>query len=500
MQLTHRAVTAVRQQHGHVFDNDAFFAGYHFVTTLDWLQHNPVTGLPLYAEVGPCGMTRLANEFGGDGARAAQGRALWKRVDTIHLLTQQHRFGSDDADSKALYDFVQLLWQTKALTRAEVEHIVDVLNDRVPTPDLLRELLSRSPKVIVLRNDMKPALNLRLAQTHAHNLGQRVVRWTCRDTTTTGGTLTTDLKLQMKGAPPATTGKMPSQWLFFPGCSYVFYENTAPAALWVNNNMATGVSLILDKDEPPDDFSSAYRTLQHPPRGVVVRPAGGYAAASADSSDGAAVVVPHGCVVVQPTRIKFSLKLEKPQVILHKDLVVPAGASALGAQPLAAVATIGTAPSRSKVPVAKKGVQKKVAPKKGTRKVLATPLDPATTASTVSIHRTGFAVHMGYAVTDFFSQGMSFRGDPFLMDLRPPPTGRFVAGSIRVAVTRPSSMADLHLLAPLYPPGDMQARAVVVNQYMRTLAQNTPYNDEMTRLAIVAKDTRIAYDRQFPTM
>jgi hypothetical protein len=489
---------AVRQQHGFVCDGDAFFAGYHFATTLDWLQHNPVTGLPLYADPGPCGMTRLANGFGGDAARAAQGRALWKRVDTIHLLTEQHRFGSEDAQSKALYDFVQLLWQTKALTRAEVEHIVDVLNSRVPTPDLLRNLLARPPKVIVLRNDMKPALNLRLAQTHARNLGQRIVRWTCRDTSTTGATLAADIKLQMKGAPPASTGKMPSQWLFFPGCSYVFYENTAPAALWVNNNMATGVSLILNKDEPADDLSSAWRTLKHPPQGVVVRPAGGYAATIC--SDAEPVVVPRGCVVVQPKRIKFSLKLEKPQIILHRDTMTPRGTSALVAQPLAHASDLGTRLVKSKALGVKKSLQKKIPLKKGTPKFAATPPDPDKTATTVSVSRTGFAMHMGYAVTDFFAQGMSFRGDPFLMDLRPPPTGRFVAGSIRVAVTRPSSMADLHLLAPLYPPGDMPARAVVVNQYMRALAPNTPYNNEMVRLASVAEGTRVAYDRQFPKM
>jgi hypothetical protein len=45
---------------------NAFMGGYHFVTTLDFMQHGPVGGLPLYTYADPNRISLLALTSGTD--------------------------------------------------------------------------------------------------------------------------------------------------------------------------------------------------------------------------------------------------------------------------------------------------------------------------------------------------------------------------------------------------------------------------------------------------
>jgi hypothetical protein len=445
----HTAVCTLREAHTNtVVDRSTFFAGLHFCTTLDFMQHEPIQGRPLYQ----------ANPRGIAGTTpGALGRDLWAEVNTVHILKEQHRFGAPDPDSQLLYDIVQLLWSEEILTHAEVQHIVETLNKRYTGSNGLATLLARNPKAIVLRNAARPALNLKLAKTHAVNTHKRIVMWRSTDTTATpclgrkrtneplSSVVLTHLELQH----PGKTGMMPTVMLFFEGCDYIFGpENRCPEAGWCNNNLATGVRLILHAEEPCDNPEQHIRVLRFPPVGIVVRPHG--VTVNSAFSDGS--VVPEGCIVVSQKTIKFPLALD--------------GARGKAATPIPML--------------------------KYPRDHAAYPLDdPASIDTVISISRTGFPLNLGYCVSDYFSQGMSFKDLPFLMDIRPP-HGPYKAGSLRVPITRPSSMKDVHLLAPLYT-NDAE-KAEVVRKWTALLRPVHALKDEMARLRTLHATTQVAYD------
>jgi hypothetical protein len=407
------------------------------------MQHEPVGGTPLY-RANPSGLAGAGND--------AMGRDWWAQIDTVHILREQHRFGAPDADSQLLYRIVQLLWSEDELPTDDIEFIVDTLNKRYTGAAGLASLLTRSPKAIVLRNNARPALNLKLAKTHAVNSKKRVVMWRASDTSSHNQLLSTAIMTHLELQEPAKTGKMPTVMLFFEGCDYIFGpDNRCPDALWCNNNLASGVRLILHDNEPDDNLDKNVRMLKYSPKGIVVRPHGN--AISDAYCDGD--VVPKGCLIVVPRDATFKVALDTPR---------------------------GRNQNPAPVAMLKFPIGHALHPQD----------DPASVGTTIDIKRTGFPLAMGYAVTDYFSQGMSFKDLPFLMDLRPPPDGHYKAGSLRVPITRPSSMKDVHLLAPLFTtPAE---RSALVQKLKAVLRPNPARNQEMERLRGLHAATQHAYD------
>ena len=255
-----------------------FMGGYHFVTTLDFLQHNPIGGSPLFLFAGSTPDQILAHK----DALAIQGHRLWQQVDSAIILDQQHRFGTSTPGGKALWDLVQLMWSTDprwttdtAWAHATATAMVDLIQSRVVKPNEMAAFMARSPKAIVLRNELKPDLNLHLAMNHAQQTGQRLVIWRCRDTEAkTHRQLSEEVLKKLDQSPPDKTADMPTYMAFFPGINYVFVNNMFPDQCWVNNLCCTGRKLLLDPKEPDDDLSRPYRTLQHHPIAVCVQPEG----------------------------------------------------------------------------------------------------------------------------------------------------------------------------------------------------------------------------------
>ena len=97
-----------------------FMGGYHFVTTLDFLQHRPTCGskrpLFYFAGVSSNDLLRRACSMPKDVA----GHHLWQQVDTIVMLETQHRFSQLTPGGKALWELVQILWSTDTPTKAKV--------------------------------------------------------------------------------------------------------------------------------------------------------------------------------------------------------------------------------------------------------------------------------------------------------------------------------------------------------------------------------------------
>jgi hypothetical protein len=94
---------------------------------------------------------------------------------------------------------------------------------------------------------------------------------------------------------------------------------------------------------------------------------------------------------------------------------------------------------------------------------------------------------MGYAVTDFYAQGMSFKDDAFFLHLLSFDK-MLKAGNIRVPISRLSSLDDVKLLAPLWTsePG----RALLKAKWAAALKPQKDLVTEMQRMRALDETTR----------
>jgi hypothetical protein len=105
---------------------------------------------------------------------------------------------------------------------------------------------------------------------------------------------------------------------------------------------------------------------------------------------------------------------------------------------------------------------------------------------TYRFKRLGFCLLSGYAFTDYWTQGMSFGHDCWLSHLTPPPTGKVKRPSIYVVSSRHEDRPAWIPIAPLWPPGDTQRRAQVIQIYFdedRTTAQGRAATSTSARRA-----------------
>lgn len=104
--------------------------------------------------------------------------------------------------------------------------------------------------------------------------------------------------------------------------------------------------------------------------------------------------------------------------------------------------------------------------------------------------RWGFPLELAYVVTDYFAQGLTFRADDTrLAHMCKPPNPPWHRASIYVMHTRFRSMAALHLLCPLWPPGDTHAEARIKTALRAMLQPDPDLAAEWNRLVQLARDT-----------
>jgi hypothetical protein len=95
----------------------------------------------------------------------------------------------------------------------------------------------------------------------------------------------------------------------------------------------------------------------------------------------------------------------------------------------------------------------------------------------INIHRTGMGLDQVLVVTDYWTQGMSFKQNKFIIDIVPPPT-RFLGASIRVPLSRYGSFSDIHLLRPLWKENDKEEQEKITNKLWNALQSR--YNKRIT--------------------
>lgn len=97
----------------------------------------------------------------------------------------------------------------------------------------------------------------------------------------------------------------------------------------------------------------------------------------------------------------------------------------------------------------------------------------------LTIERLGLLLGLGYTFTDFFAQGLSFKQAAYFIHLSIQ-SGRLSAGNIRVPLTRPSSIDDIRLLAPLFK--NPKEKEAIVQKFINAFKPDPAYVAEMERL------------------
>ncbi len=394
-------------------------------------------------------------------AADAHGRRAWLAFDECIILTEQHRFTTATEDGRQLHDIVQKLSSDVpgGLSRQEVEELCATLNACVASPSKIAEMLTAGVTVVALRNSVRAKLSLMLAKHDARTRNERLVVWSNPHTAVAERTQPSpqdpNAPRRPAGPPPASRplsssvhrvleglhpkGVMPAVQFFYSGARYHFMDTKHPAVNWVTNNVCIGRKLILHPDEPEDDLSRPYRVLRYLPVAIHVEPNG--LPLGDLCGDGS----PTNCIPVTPVK---SARI--PVSFPHKTLIHP------------------PTPARE-----------------------GTEYRPPHFHNKVTVQRHGFMLESANAVTDYFAQGMSFRGKPNLLHITPPPGAgnHYNRGNLLVTVSRPSLKSELNLLTPMWRPGDDDDKQRVIKSVMDALTPSDNYLAEKARLQSLSMAT-----------
>ena len=362
------------------------------------------------------------------------GRKAWEAVKHCVILKEQHRFPTsggldDDQELRSLYSVVKLLSQEGEVDLDTCTRLCERLNSRAMEPAAMAAMLKRVPRAVVLRHKVRSPLNKLLVKNHAKVLNTQVIAWRCVDRASNGRALSPQVLRSLDGLPCNQTGDMPAMQYFFPGVLYIFNDNHAPHVNWTNNTTCVGHSIVVHPDEPAFAAGNDLHVLRYPPLAVMVCPEG---LTMASMSPGLLV---DNCVPVMQATASFTVRFPEPMV-MYKDAA-----------------------------------------------------DNTPREYTISIKRVGIPLDHAMAVTDFYAQGVSFKKDPFFCHINPPPDSSIRRANILVPVSRPSLWDALHLVAPLWPKGDVQERKRVIQAFMRAVKPRPEYVKEMARLHDLASAT-----------
>jgi hypothetical protein len=426
------------------------FADLHIMLSGDVCQHTPVTGRPLFVGQRDRGCRLSAEEVVALEA--------FDKFDRVVMLTQQQRI---TATQDPLYHYSRLFIRQAPPDKSEIAAFCDALNEKVVTPAEFQQWAAagRVPRVVCLRNDVRKQLNWALARLHARYLKVRPIVWFAHDIVSPGQghRLPADdltdaacavpnvVKRALACMKPEDTQHVGSMQIFFPGCIYLFNDNVAPQVGMVNNGECVGVDVLLHEDEADDGQHECW-FLKRPPAAIFVRPLDSkVSTATWQLLQQTYPTLPAGCLPVVPGWTDtFTVKYFRT----------------------ANEATDGAAQGE--------------------------------VAATIKVRRFGFSLSDGYAVTDYYCQGVNFKANPWLAHLNPPPNGRGLQRpTLFVVLTRWSAWADVRLLCPLWPAGDLTARQRVIDTCHALACLEPALKDELTRLHDRAATARVTYDEQW---
>lgn len=214
----------------------------------------------------------------------------------------------------------------------------------------------------------------------------------------------------------------PGVQYFYPGIPYRFIKSLHPVIGCFNNGSCIGENLVLDSREPDDDMTGAFRVLKYQPKALIVR--------LLDRKLGKLFGdgIPEDCVPLFPSTTKtIEFTLDRPM------------------------------------------------------KLYADPMDN-TVGNIIKFKRYAFLVDTALTFTDYFAQGVSFRGDPHFLHLGVSGKQGYKRANLLVPISRPARLSDLVLLHPLWADGDSAARQRIIDMIRRALKPDMDFETEMKRL------------------
>jgi len=376
-----------------------------------------------------------ASVFKGTGAPSQDtlGSAMYQEdFSTLVVLKQQQR-----TPCPLLYKYSRMFASRVPVDRALVEEFCDALNRKVVP---LESIAGDVVRTVVLRNEVRAALNWHLASRHAQRLGVRPIAWRAVDTVTSVGLSAEERKTVLRASkllPAKKSADVGASHVFFEGCMYVFIDNNAPTLGWAKNAACIGQGVLLHPDEPADPRDGPVWWLAKPPLAVFVRPL--------------------------------------------DQTVSPAAHEVLSAQ-------YPTLPQGIAVPSCNVSFATTFACVRD-----GTPADIK-----VTIKRHSVPLGDGYAVTDYYCQGPNFKLDPWLSHVNPPPTGPLLRPSLFVVSSRYRQWDDVKLLAPLWvegEPGWQQQREAVITCFHNATVMSASLRKDLERLDAAANRTKQQHAR-----
>ncbi len=326
-------------------------------------------------------------------------------INEVYRFKTQHRM-AQDADGRFLQTCCEP-FKEPTPTRQAIAAVCDALQAATPTD--FSPILKECPKVVVLRHSIRQKINRYLAVNHANqgfDAPRRLVVWRSYDVLEIPNyqpcalSMFPALNAAVAEAPGKKTGGIEAWCYFFEGIDYVFIDSERPEIGRAKNCWCTGVKIVLDPNEPVDDPTRPYRLLSFPPRAVIVRPHDMDVGTTCCDDEG---LVPPGCIPVMKVNLRTGIDLPLP------------------------------------IPY-----------------TIDTPSGPVVLTS-VHIKRSGIPLGDGYAVTDYFVQGMTFGMKPWMVHLTPTPDhclgdddGNLQRPGILVTLSRHPLWSRVRPIAPLW--------------------------------------------------
>ena len=215
------------------------------------------------------------------------------------------------------------------------------------------------------------------------------------------------------------------------GARYVFTHNIATGIGAVRNAACVGRAIELHPDEPADDPAEPFHLLRHAPIAVWVEPL----EAPAPLGDACGAAGPPNCIpmVLEHARSDKAIKLpDGDQPVVHGERV-----------------------------------------------------------TAVHCTRHGFQLGDGFAVTDYYAEGLSFGNDTWFAHLCRPHTGKLQRASVLVTLTRFADWDRVLAWTPLWPANaTRQERERVIKAFHKAAKPPADLTAEMARLRGLANDTR----------
>jgi hypothetical protein len=111
----------------------------------------------------------------------------------------------------------------------------------------------------------------------------------------------------------------------------------------------------------------------------------------------------------------------------------------------------------------------------------------------VTITRTQLPLAEGYVVTDYYTQGMSFKktGHTWVIHITPTDGGKFQRASLFVLLSRFSSWDDVKILVPLFTDSTThEAKEALIDRFLKCTDLEPDLSAEVERLASIAVKTK----------